>query len=1113
MLSSTIFSVPIISVASRHSVVSSSALLRSRGSFPRRPCSHQQVRDFRLHIWSSYPEFTFQKEYLRRYRRLAKDKHTETFPVNSREIGFKGFMRNAWRGQDPRPGRRWLNVDELKTAEDFRRQSSNAEIKNERSRVSDQVKNRDSLYGFVRARPHMFDHGWGNLNAELSNPASYATPESDSSPKDFSNSTTYGREGFRRLFASYKVTPVDTEQDIDPITNRRFPAKSHVSLNESQKPDEIPVGTCKDYQSQFHDFKSPNLMTERSATSSSPELYSLGERSRKKYYATSYLEAFQTRVNERRKEHAARRKIESDEPAKESYSIEQALKTYDDKVDYQSGRFYDCAGIAVDYSDPVESGLKEYDNKISDGKACSDVVKTAERIKFVKSGLTEFEVKADYRSGMASIDLGEKLEQNDRVSEAIKDCKSRTKHSLLVKSSGTQPRRVDPILQALREYESSDLYKQTRKKKQGDALVKAIQDYEINHPRLMRKLTGRVPDLEKLNPVLKAIHEYEIVASEAGENFGNKEPLDPILNAFREYRAITALHGFGETKGPVHVPEAHRPLDKLLQTIEEHRVTVLRREVSSSHQGDRCPVQEGLQAYDKKVDNYRKPWHGGKRTFKPIREDTTEDLDLLRASDVRAASGIIKGPVKQTEAENSVKRKGLERDFERLHSVEEATFDESAAAKKIMETRKLVEDLRIEHSELLNHAAHARGRIDAKIAEVEAGWQPDKPAKKLTGNFVRDFPEEFEDTWTTSNPSSKTLISQSMAGRDAETDLKTVRLVPEDSFSRNPGTPRLETSMDRVLSRNPERKMEHVLQGEGDLSPNVKAVLNPESQQKSDKASSAYDTSREINKSEAGLVREVFSIHEDAYETINTTRRQIPASRQGSVELEAARSESASGNTLDLFTNTSEPTVYKILAYDPTMQSVSIAETTSMVPDASNPLTPAEVLLRLSNPSKFFSHFASLQAQGYEIVAGSGDVLVFRKVRSGAPVLERSDSTVEAHEKAAAEERKRVTNPIDGMQSTPIATTGDFASPTGFVNHDLPRGSEVPFKSNIDVRREEPVFSGRRHGREGSQSNTKTRGKRILVGAAWVAACSYVVGVVSEFFRISGLDGRGSNGD
>jgi hypothetical protein len=201
--------------------------------------------------------------------------------------------------------------------------------------------------------------------------------------------------------------------------------------------------------------------------------------------------------------------------------------------------------------------------------------------------------------------------------------------------------------------------------------------------------------------------------------------------------------------------------------------------------------------------------------------------------------------------------------------------------------------------------------------------------------------------------------------------------------------------------------------------------------------------------------------------------------------------------------------VYKILAYDPTMQSISVAETTSIVTDSSQALTPAEVLLRLSNPAKFFPHFGPLQSQGYEIISGSGDVLVFRKVRAASPI-----KAAEAASNAALDRKKKVTNPIDGMQTSPVAATGNFASPTGFVNHDLPQGSETfqPFKSNIDVRREEAVFSGKSNWQEGARPKKGSRAKKIVIGAAWVAACSYAVGVVAEFFRTGGVNGIGPQG-
>lgn len=199
-----------------------------------------------------------------------------------------------------------------------------------------------------------------------------------------------------------------------------------------------------------------------------------------------------------------------------------------------------------------------------------------------------------------------------------------------------------------------------------------------------------------------------------------------------------------------------------------------------------------------------------------------------------------------------------------------------------------------------------------------------------------------------------------------------------------------------------------------------------------------------------------------------------------------------------------KPTVYKILAYDPTMQKINTAETTSVVPDQATPLTPAEVLLRLSNPTKFFPHFAPLQAEGFEIVAGGGDVLVFRQVRPGKAPHTKTSPPV---------------NPIDMMgKPAALPNAAAFVSPTGFVNYDMPQVEEetqtTPFRSNIDVRREEPVFSGPKTPTAEELRNRKKKsvGRRVLIGGAWVAGISYAIGVVSEYFLTGGVDGRGPTG-
>ena len=266
--------------------------------------------------------------------------------------------------------------------------------------------------------------------------------------------------------------------------------------------------------------------------------------------------------------------------------------------------------------------------------------------------------------------------------------------------------------------------------------------------------------------------------------------------------------------------------------------------------------------------------------------------------------------------------------------------------------------------------------------------------------------------------------------------------------------------------------------------------------------------------------------------------RQSPETREGirvaDDKLKAALTATGQENR--------EPTVYKILAYDPTMQTINTATTSSVVADSAAALTPAEVLLRLSNPAKFFPHFAPLQAQGFEIVSGSGDVLVFRKVRgavvedASAMPTRLSDSnglaaTLPKPSSPSAYPPTPGVNPIDmtghSAWHNMSPASANFASPTGYVNYDFPAlrddgGSRLPpspppppspnVRSHVDAGRKEPAFRGVKHSRESEANGRKGVATRVLVGALWVGAVSYALGVVGEYFKTGGIDGMGPRG-
>lgn len=239
--------------------------------------------------------------------------------------------------------------------------------------------------------------------------------------------------------------------------------------------------------------------------------------------------------------------------------------------------------------------------------------------------------------------------------------------------------------------------------------------------------------------------------------------------------------------------------------------------------------------------------------------------------------------------------------------------------------------------------------------------------------------------------------------------------------------------------------------------------------------------------------------------TYTTTTPPPPSPSQPTPDLQPAldRYTKSSNHTVPP-TSTPHPTIYKLLTHDPATSLLTTTTTTSSTPPSTPPLSPAEILPLLSHPAKFIPHFAGLQAQGFELVSGAGDVLVFRKVREpetgsgggGLPV-----------------------NPIDMMgkqvqKREYYATAAErFASPTGFVNYELPQGQgQGQGQGRREVRRVEDVFSGgvKLGGMEGvlkgeEKEGKKGVGKRLVVGAAWMAGVAYSIGVVGDFLGKGGL--------
>ncbi|PYI12041.1 serine-threonine rich protein [Aspergillus sclerotiicarbonarius CBS 121057] len=207
---------------------------------------------------------------------------------------------------------------------------------------------------------------------------------------------------------------------------------------------------------------------------------------------------------------------------------------------------------------------------------------------------------------------------------------------------------------------------------------------------------------------------------------------------------------------------------------------------------------------------------------------------------------------------------------------------------------------------------------------------------------------------------------------------------------------------------------------------------------------------------------------------------------------------------LDHAANTQQPLpdqssieAYRVLAYDPSTLQVSEAETSSSFHSSNESIHPTEVLSLLNVPAKFLPHFAKMHADGYEIVSGGGDILVFGKV--GGSMRNGDDLSP----KAAG----RVETNLDGQSngtSRQITSASKLPQAQGSVSAEH-FSSQAP--NHQAVFSDDSASQGQ--GSSKHQSRLGQALRRMLVSGAATAGTCYAIGVVVEYFRTGGQDGRG----
>ncbi|PHH74459.1 hypothetical protein CDD80_3068 [Ophiocordyceps camponoti-rufipedis] len=225
---------------------------------------------------------------------------------------------------------------------------------------------------------------------------------------------------------------------------------------------------------------------------------------------------------------------------------------------------------------------------------------------------------------------------------------------------------------------------------------------------------------------------------------------------------------------------------------------------------------------------------------------------------------------------------------------------------------------------------------DAAWMEAQEALSQAKKTVRLTGNYTRDFPEEFAASWSTAHSPSKSTLY--------------------------PHT-------------NPEAESHKPARDEAEPSSMDESFPSEEAAGKAPRLEPALHRERQSKRLEA----DPYSMEPQGLETSYAEECGRSSGRRPMVKFLGGEG-----------TVSEWEVVYKILAYDGVTGMVQEMDVSWRTDEKPRPISPAKIIPRLSHTSKLLPHMASLHAQGYDLASGRGDVVVLQKVLDG----KQSDGSV-----------------------------------------------------------------------------------------------------------------------
>jgi len=308
--------------------------------------------------------------------------------------------------------------------------------------------------------------------------------------------------------------------------------------------------------------------------------------------------------------------------------------------------------------------------------------------------------------------------------------------------------------------------------------------------------------------------------------------------------------------------------------------------------------------------------------YKP-RENTQEDVDLLRPSDVRASAGLRGRPAKESDAAKQARRFILEDEFDSRSLRQDNQFAEEVANKE--RERLQVKDTSLERQPMLRSKTSVDRKEDQskpkvplsewgnEISEAPGIMDTSKPivqtmnnekANKIKARIVplkarldamkADY-DALRKQWLDEKHKQEEKAAKTVKEmHEAEVNAQRVAM---EAMENRVGGISSRSSIEghgtgNVASSRSIPRLQSYLPGEGDMASNVHEFAGRDRwyKRKAPHANDETDAKLQRLANDRALIREVSDIYEEAYGTIDTNHRQSTLSEGSQVPIDTTTS-------------------------------------------------------------------------------------------------------------------------------------------------------------------------------------------------------------------------------